>query len=236
MASRRVTVGKILVWALCLSPLAWLLARGFGVAGTSLGANPVEMVLLTLGKTALNLLLITLAVTPARRLTGYHQLIRFRRLLGLFAFFYAALHFCAYAILDLRLAWSTLLVDVTQRPFITAGMLALLGMVPLAVTSTRGMQRRLGRRWQTLHKTVYGVALLALVHFLWQAKADLEPEPWIYAALLAMLLGYRLVPWLRRRLPDAKPAVTAADRGIEPPPSAREPRNQRREQGDGHPS
>ena len=200
MPARYVAVAKVFVWLLCLAPLAWLAFRGAGVGGASLGANPVETVLLTLGKTGLNLLLITLAITPVRRLTRLNWLIRLRRLLGLFAFFYLVLHFSAYAVLDLRLAWRTVLVDVAQRPYITVGMLALLLMIPLAVTSTQGMQRRLGRRWATLHKLVYVIATLASIHFLWQAKSDFEPEPWVYAGMLSILLGYRLGHWWRRRL------------------------------------
>ncbi|HEY5568212.1 MAG TPA: protein-methionine-sulfoxide reductase heme-binding subunit MsrQ [Gammaproteobacteria bacterium] len=199
MAPRYVAIAKVFVWLLCLVPLAWLVARAFAVAGTSLGANPVETVLHTLGKTGLNLLLITLAVTPIRRLTGFNVLIRFRRLLGLFAFFYLVLHFTTYAVLDLRLQWSMLFVDITERPYITVGMLALAGMIPLALTSTQKMQRRLGRKWATLHKMIYPVAVLAIVHFLWQAKSDLDPEPLVYAGVLTLLLGYRLAYWLSRR-------------------------------------
>jgi sulfoxide reductase heme-binding subunit YedZ len=199
MAPRYVAIAKVFVWSLCLVPLAWLVARAFAVAGTSLGANPVETVLHTLGKTGLNLLLITLAVTPIRRLTGFNVLIRLRRLLGLFAFFYLVLHFTTYAVLDLRLQWSMLFVDITERPYITVGMLALAGMIPLALTSTQKMQRRLGRKWATLHKMIYPVAVLAIVHFLWQAKSDLDPEPLVYAGVLTLLLGYRLAYWLSRR-------------------------------------
>jgi sulfoxide reductase heme-binding subunit YedZ len=199
MAPRYVAIAKVFVWSLCLVPLAWLVARAFAVAGTSLGANPVETVLHTLGKTGLNLLLITLAVTPIRRLTGFNVVIRFRRLLGLFAFFYLVLHFTTYAVLDLRLQWSMLFVDITERPYITVGMLALAGMIPLALTSTQKMQRRLGRKWATLHKMIYPVAVLAIVHFLWQAKSDLDPEPLVYAGVLTLLLGYRLAYWLSRR-------------------------------------
>jgi sulfoxide reductase heme-binding subunit YedZ len=199
MAPRYVAIAKVLVWSLCLMPLAWLVARGFAVAGTSLGANPVETVLHTLGKTGLNLLLVTLAVTPARRLTGLNVLVRFRRLLGLFSFFYLTLHFTTYAVLDLRLKWNMLFVDITERPYITVGMLALAGMIPLALTSTQKMQRRLGRKWATLHKLIYAVAVLAIVHFLWQAKSDLDPEPLVYAGVLTVLLGYRVAYWLSRR-------------------------------------
>jgi methionine sulfoxide reductase heme-binding subunit len=213
---RQVALAKIPVWVLCLAPLALLVSRGFGLGGTTLGANPVETVLLTIGKTGINLLLITLAVTPARRLLGINWLIRFRRLLGLFAFSYAVLHFLTYAVLDLQLQWSTLGVDIAKRPYITVGMLALLGMIPLAVTSTRAMQRRLGRRWLTLHKSIYGIAVLAIVHYLWQAKSDFEPEPLVYAGILATLLGYRIAHWWRRRRavqPALRTAAPAPSRG-----------------------
>lgn len=182
----------------CLAPLGWLVVRGFGLGGTSLGANPVETVLLTTGKTGLNILFVTLAVTPIRVITGLNQLVRMRRMLGLFSFFYASLHFLTYAVLDLRLAWSTLFVDITERPYITVGMLALACMIPLAVTSTKGMQRRLGRRWVKLHRTTYAIAVLGLVHFFWQVKIDIR-EPLVYAAVLTLLLGYRAVRAYRLR-------------------------------------
>jgi sulfoxide reductase heme-binding subunit YedZ len=188
---------KALVWAACLAPLAWLIARGFEVGG-NLGANPVEEVLHTLGKTALNILLIALAVTPVRQITGFNALIRFRRLLGLFSFFYLVLHFLAYALLDLRLAWSTIGADIAMRPYITIGMAALALMIPLAATSTQAMQRRLKRNWARLHKTIYVIAILGVVHFQWQTKGDAEREPWVYIGILAVLLGYRVVRWLMR--------------------------------------
>jgi len=197
MTRRSLTAAKVLVWVGCLVPLGLLVAGAFNVAGQSLGPNPVEFVLHTMGKTSLNLLLITLAVTPARRLTGYNALVRFRRLLGLFAFFYLVLHFLSYALLDLRLEWSTLFDDIVERPYITVGMLALAGMIPLAITSTKKMQRRLGRRWGKLHQLIYPIAALAMLHFLWQTKSALDPEPWIYVAILTVLLGYRAAHWLR---------------------------------------
>jgi sulfoxide reductase heme-binding subunit YedZ len=190
---------KTLIWAASLAPLAWLLVRGIGVGTLNLGPNPVEEVLHTMGKTSLNLLLLTLAVTPARQLLRLNVLVRFRRLLGLFSFFYLVLHFLAYALLDLRLQWNTIVVDITERPYITIGMLALLGMIPLAVTSTSAMQRRLRRNWGKLHKTIYLIAILGVLHFQWQTKGDAELEPWVYAAILTALLAYRLARWLRRR-------------------------------------
>jgi methionine sulfoxide reductase heme-binding subunit len=164
-------------------------ANLFGLG--SLGPNPIEALLHTMGKTALNLLLITLAVTPLRKLTKQNWLIRLRRMLGLFCFFYLVLHFLIYAALDLQLAWGSLVVDITQRPYITVGMLALLLMIPLAVTSTKKWQRRLGRNWSKLHRLIYPIAVLAVVHFWWQTKADII-EPLIYALLLTLLLGYRV--------------------------------------------
>lgn len=197
MTRRSLAVAKALVWVACLAPLALLVAGAFEFAGQSLGPNPVEYVLHTLGKTGLNLLLITLAVTPARRISGFNALVRFRRLLGLFSFFYIVLHFLAYSLLDLRLEWSTLFDDIVKRPYITVGMLALAGLIPLAATSTQKMQRRLGRRWGTLHQLIYPIAILGVLHFAWQTKSSLDPEPWTYVAILTVLLGYRLAHRLK---------------------------------------
>ena len=190
---------KLVVWIACLTPLAQLTLRAFGIGGLTLGPNPVEEVLHELGKTSLNILLLTLAVTPVRLLTGWNWVFRLRRLLGLFSFFYLVLHFLAYALLDLRLQWSTIFDDIAERPYITIGMLALLGMIPLAVTSTRGMQRRLGRNWVKLHKSIYVIAVLGVLHFQWQTKGNAELEPWVYVAILGVLLGYRFARWLARR-------------------------------------
>jgi sulfoxide reductase heme-binding subunit YedZ len=184
------------VIAASLLPFALLVARAFGIG--DLGANAVQEVLHTLGKTALNLLLITLAVTPLRRLTGLNWLVGLRRSLGLLAFAYAVLHLLTYAVLDRRLEWSGLIVDVTERPYITVGFLAVILMVPLAVTSTNSMQRRLGRRWVKLHRSVYAIAALGVLHFFWQVKLDTS-EPLLYAGILAILLGFRLADWARRR-------------------------------------
>jgi sulfoxide reductase heme-binding subunit YedZ len=145
---------------------------GFGFFADGLGANPVEALLHLGGRWALILLLLTLAVTPLRRLTGWNRVIKVRRLLGLFAFFYASLHLLIYLGLDQGFAWSFLLEDVLERPFITVGSVAFLLLVPLAVTSTRGWIRRLGKRWQRLHRLVYLAAALGVVHFYWNVKAD----------------------------------------------------------------
>ena len=169
------------------------------------------------GKTALNLLLITLSVTPVRTLTGLPQLLRLRRMLGLFAFFYAVVHFTIYLVLDLELNFRMLGADIVKRPYITVGFTALLLLVPLALTSTNGMMRRLGARWQRLHRLVYLIAGLAVWHFYWQVKRDVR-EPLIYLGILALLLGYRLLRWLLRRVAagraSAAPgAVTSRSRG-----------------------
>lgn len=187
---------KNAVIALGLVPLAQLTARAFGYG--DLGANPVQAVQHTLGITALNLLLLTLTITPLRRLTGMNWLLRLRRSLGLLAFFYALLHFLSYAALDLRFDWPRLAADVVERPWITVGFIAVVMLVPLAVTSTNAMQRRLGRRWTTLHRSVYAIAALGVLHFFWQVKLDTR-EPLVYATILAVLLGYRVVVSRRRR-------------------------------------
>ena len=190
--------GKPLVFLLCLLPLGLLTWR---VADGSIGANAVEAVLHFTGLWALRLLLVTLAVTPLRLLTGQAWLVRFRRMLGLFAFFYAMLHLTVYLVLDRSLMWDEIIRDIAERPYITVGFAALVMMVPLAVTSTRGWVIRLGKRWKTLHKLIYPIAVLGVLHFIWLVKADLR-EPLIYAGLLLVLLAVR-VPWKdwRGRLP-----------------------------------
>lgn len=208
MSRRTLIAGKVAVWMACLVPLAWLVVRGLELGTMNLGPNPVEEVLHTMGKTSLNILLITLAVTPIRQLSGFNALIRFRRLLGLFSFFYLVLHLLTYVLLDQRLAWTTILVDIAERPYITIGILALLAMIPLAATSTRAMQRKLKRNWSRLHSLIYPIAILGVVHFQWQTKGDLEPEPWVYAAILVMLLGYRAVrAFVRRRASPRRASI-----------------------------
>ena len=185
------------------------MAGAFGLAGESLGANPVETILETCGKWTLNLLLITLCVTPLRELTRVNALIRVRRMLGLFAFTYAVLHFTTYLVLDLRLDVDNLAADIAKRPYITIGFTALLLLIPLAVTSTNRMMRKLGRRWQKLHRLVYVVAILGVWHYYWQVKADVR-EPLIYAAILAVLLGYRA--WKSARRTRSSRSVAAETR------------------------
>jgi len=157
----------------------------------NLTADPIEDITHRTGWWALTLLMITLAVTPIRRLTGWNQVVRMRRMLGLFAFFYVALHLLTYVVLDLFFAFDILLEDVMERPYITVGFAAFLILLALAVTSTRGWIRRLGRRWQRLHQLVYVAALLGVIHFYWQVKADTR-EPLVYAGILALLLAARL--------------------------------------------
>jgi methionine sulfoxide reductase heme-binding subunit len=197
---------KPLVFAASLLPLAWLICGAMQWLGASLGADPVKKLEHECGKTALNFLLLTLAVSPVRSLAGLPQLLRLRRMLGLFAFFYATLHFSVYLVLDLELNWHMLGADIAKRPYITIGFTALLLMIPLALTSTNGMMRRLGRRWQSLHRLVYVIALLGVWHFYWQVKRDVR-EPLIYAGVLAMLLIYR---YARARLASAPRATRPA--------------------------
>jgi len=179
-----------------LVPLAWLIIR----AGTgALTANPIAQLENELGLTALIFLLAALACSPARRLLGWTWPMRVRRELGLFAFFYAALHFLAYLVLDQFFDWGAIGADIAQRPFILVGVLALLLMVPLAITSTNGWVRRLGyRRWQRIHQVVYLAGALAAVHFIWRVKLDVS-QPLTYAAIFAGLLALRLALWLRKR-------------------------------------
>ena len=163
-----------------------------------LGVNPAETVQLQTGRWALKFLLISLAVTPVRRLTGWNVAIQFRRMLGLFAFFYGVLHFASYWVFDLTFAIDTMVADVLKRPFIAFGFAALLLLLPLAVTSTKGWIRRLGKRWTQLHRLVYLAAILAVLHFAWKVKV-FTGDPVIYAAELTLLLAFRIFWALRTR-------------------------------------
>ena len=184
---------KPAVFILCLGPLAYL---AWGVVTFNLGANPVDEITDRTGEWTLRFLLITLTVTPLRRLTGWNRLVRLRRMLGLFAFFYACLHFTTYIWLDQWFLWSEMLPDIAERPFITVGFSAFLLLIPLAVTSTNAMMRRLGRNWQRLHRLVYVIAALGVLHYLWLVKKDLT-APLVYATLLGILLLYRVFTHLR---------------------------------------
>jgi sulfoxide reductase heme-binding subunit YedZ len=196
---------KPLVFIASLLPLAWLLCGALGWFGFTLGADPVKKLEHVCGKTALNLLLLTLAVSPVRELAGLPQLLRLRRMLGLFAFFYVVVHFTIYLVLDLELNFHVLGADIAKRPYITIGFTALLLLLPLALTSTNAMMRRLGRRWQSLHRLVYPIAVLGVWHFYWQVKRDVR-EPLIYAGILAVLLAYRVLRARARRVAAPQPA------------------------------
>jgi sulfoxide reductase heme-binding subunit YedZ len=188
---------KVIVWILCLLPLGGL---GLRALHDGLGANPISFLTNWLGHWAFRLLLATLALTPIRILTGWAWPNLLRRLLGLFAFAYAGLHFAVWAAVDHFFTWDQMLVDLVKRRYITAGLTALVCLLPLAATSTAGMVRRLGGiRWRRLHRLVYGVGVLAALHFLWLAKPGRQ-EPFVYAGILLLLLGVRLWDWGRRRL------------------------------------
>lgn len=189
-------VYKPLLFVACLVPLAWVVGGVLGLPLPSLGADPVRKVLGILAHSALNLLLITLSVTPLRQLTGNAQLLKVRRMLGLFAFSYALLHFLTYIGPFQGFSWAAIAKDLVKRPYIMIGFAALVLLVPLAITSTHAMMRRLKRSWQSLHRLIYLIAILGVWHYWWQVKKDIR-EPLIYAVLLSLLLGWRL--WRRQR-------------------------------------
>lgn len=192
VADRRLAVGKALLFIACLLPLAraaWIVLSGEAV-------NPVEFITRSTGTWTLVWLLATLAMTPLRRLSGQGWPLKCRRMLGLFAFFYASLHFTTYVWLDQFFDWQHIVKDIAKRPFITVGFAAIALMTPLALTSTQGWMRRLKRNWGKLHRLVYPVAMLAVAHYWWLVKKDLT-QPLLYAAALALLLGARL--WWRAR-------------------------------------
>jgi methionine sulfoxide reductase heme-binding subunit len=197
-SARAIATAKILIFATALIPFAVLAHR---VWTDQLGPNPVETLNRFTGLWTLRFLLITLAVTPLRQLTGHHYLVRFRRMLGLFAFFYVCLHFLSWSLVDKLFDVDEMVKDVVKRPFITVGFTCFLLLIPLVVTSTQGMVRRLGgRRWRALHRLVYAIGIGGVIHFLWLVKSDIR-EPLLYGAILALLLGYRLWAY-RRRLPQ----------------------------------
>ncbi len=198
---------KGLVWAGSLAPAGWL---AVGYVRDGLGVNPIEKVTHVTGMTALVLLLVTLAVTPARRLTGWNPLIKVRRPLGLFAYVYAGLHFGIWMVLDLGLRLDWVWEAIVERPYITVGFSALVVLTPLAVTSTRGWIRRLGRRWALLHRGIYLAAGLGVVHYYWLVKADVR-LPLLLATILAFLLGFRVwMWWARTRRPARAVEVSTA--------------------------
>ena len=199
---RRIT--KVLVFALCLVPVGWLATEFYY---EQLGVNPIQTLLRELGDWALRFLLIGLAITPIRIATGWGEPLHYRRMIGLFAFFYTVLHLASYIGLDQFFDWPLIGEEIVKRPFITIGMIAVALLIPLAATSTSGMVKRLGaRRWKMLHRAVYFVGVLGVVHFYMMIKADFR-EPIIYGAILAALLAVRLAVKLRR---EAKRRTRAA--------------------------
>lgn len=200
---------KVVAFAACLIPLGLLVYDGYT---DGLGVNPIETITRSTGKWTLIFLLITLGVTPLRRITGWQAAIKFRRMLGLYAFFYVCLHFTTYIWLDQFFDLMEIAKDIPKRPFITVGFASFVLLIPLALTSTSGMVRRLGKRWQQLHRLIYLIAIGGVIHYLWLVKADTR-KPLIYGAILALLLGYRVFhawgPRIARALqPKPRPVVS----------------------------
>lgn len=204
MSRRARVLLKVAVWAVALAPLAHLL---YGFWTDDLTVNPIEYVTRELGETALRLLLASLALTPLRILFGISWLVTLRRLLGLFAFFYVCLHFAVWIVLDHFFDWRTMGDDIVKRPWITVGVTALVLLAPLAATSTTGMIKRLGGvAWRRLHRLVYVAATLGVLHYIWLAKKVLI-QPWVYAAVLALLLGIRAGDAVRKLVKRRRPAL-----------------------------
>ena len=198
----RVARIKAAVFLVCLMPLGLLVWRGFN---GGLTANPIEFITHTLGWWTLALLMVTLSVTPLRRLLDMPWLLRLRRMLGLYAFFYASLHFLTWLVIDQFFDWQDIVKDIIKRPYITIGFTAFVLLLPLAVTSTNAMVRRLGAaRWQLLHRLVYVIATLGVVHFWWLVKSDIR-EPVMFAIVLTILLGVRLIYAKRKSGAAANP-------------------------------
>lgn len=205
---------KVAVFLAALIPLARLAWKGYQ---QMLGANPIEVITHSTGDWTLIFLMLTLSITPLRKLTGQHWLIRFRRMLGLFAFFYASLHFTTYIFLDKFFDVHEMVKDIAKRKFITIGFTAFVLLIPLAATSTAGMIRRLGKRWQMLHRLIYVSAIAGVIHYWWLVKADVR-KPQYYAIVLILLLGYRLLAAQRKKTATptrvasaCRPEVVAGD-------------------------
>lgn len=210
---------KVGVFLVCLVPLGLLMWKFFGshptdvtTWGAGLGANPVESLEHGFGDWTLRFLLITLAITPLRKLLHLPSLIKFRRMLGLFAFFYGCMHFTIYLWLDQSFNLHSILADVAKRKYITVGFTAFVLLIPLALTSTAGWIRRLGgKRWQALHRLIYVSAICGVIHYLWLVKADIR-KPLIYGAILALLLSYRLIVWIGPRVRRSRTVSLSPDR------------------------
>jgi len=202
---------KVFVFLLCLAPAAWLVWRGFQ---GDLTADPIAFITHTTGDWTLRFIVITLAITPLRKLLRLPQLIRFRRMLGLFAFFYGCLHFSTWIGLDKFFAWDEMWKDVMKRRFITVGFTGFVLMIPLAITSTAGWIRRLGgKRWQLLHRAIYLTAAAGVIHYYWLVKSDVH-KPLEYGLLVGILLVWRLGAWMIGR--RKRPVTGAASRRPEP--------------------
>jgi len=184
---------KPLVFVVCLIPLIWLIYDGFA---DKLSPNPIEDITHRTGDWTLRFLLITLALTPLRYISGRTEFIKLRRMVGLYTFFYVCLHFTTYLWLDQGFDLDEIIVDVVKRPYVTVGFTGFILLIPLAMTSTNAMMKRLGRNWKKLHQLVYVIGAFGVLHYLWLVKADVR-EPIIYAVILLILLGYR--EWIRRR-------------------------------------
>ncbi|SAL73575.1 putative sulfite oxidase subunit YedZ [Caballeronia peredens] len=197
----RVALVKVAVFVAMLYPLARIVVLGMTGINGGLGANPIEFITRSTGLWTLVYLCITLAITPVRRMTGITALARFRRMTGLYAFFFAVLHFTTYIWFDKWFDVAEMLKDIGKRPFITVGFAAFVLLIPLAVTSPKAMVRKLGRRWQALHRTIYLIAALAILHFWWMkaGKHDFE-LPKIYGSIVIALLGWRVIMWLKARI------------------------------------
>lgn len=218
----RIAASKPFVFVACLIPLAWI---AWDTLNDALGTDPVAQLEHRSGDWTLRLLLATLAITPLRMLTRQNWLIRYRRMLGLFAFFYASVHMSIYLIIDLGGFWSQIFAEIAKKPYITVGFAAWLMMIPLAITSTKGMIRRLGRNWQRLHRLVYLIGLCGVLHFMWLVKSGNKiavTEPLIYLGILIVLLALRVPIWLKqwRRQPvktSPQPANPNHGVGFSPP-------------------
>jgi methionine sulfoxide reductase heme-binding subunit len=208
MAQLARRAGKPLVFLICLIPLGMIACDA---ATGSLGANPIEALELRTGRWALRLLAATLAVTPLRRISGWNELIRYRRMLGLFAFFYATLHFATYIGLDMFFDIGDIVEDVVEHPYVTIGLATWLLLLPLAITSTRGWVRRLGgKRWAMIHRLIYVAAITGTVHYLWAVKKDTY-LPLVYFTVFAVLLGWRLWFFLEKRRAASRMMATKAE-------------------------
>ncbi|MGD2046171.1 MAG: protein-methionine-sulfoxide reductase heme-binding subunit MsrQ [Gemmatimonadota bacterium] len=215
---RVVLLLKVVLWLSALSPAAYLLLGMFRFPEW-IGANPIEKLTHVTGMTTLILLMVTLAVTPVRRLTGWNPVIKLRRPLGLFAFFYALCHFSIWFVFDMVFNVTWMLEDIAERPFITVGFAAFVILIPLALTSTKGWIRRLGKRWTTLHRGVYVAAALGVVHFYWFVKADTR-LPLVFAAILAVLFGIRWQAFNSRKKGGGRPRRSETEEATAASPSA----------------